>query len=108
MKRQRTMVSPTLVLQAVLARKVARESRVEPKHSYQSWHEALQEKLMQMAERHHIHFPIFLHNISPFWVPTIVQSESGLDEQQMCTQGTKKAPKPAILRTLINATQRLG
>ena len=34
-----TMVSLTLVLQSVLARKVARENRVDPKHSYQSWHE---------------------------------------------------------------------
>ena len=78
-----SMVSPTLVLLTVLARKIARENRTNPEHSYQSWHEKLQETLAEVAERHGIPFPIFLYNISPFWVPTMVQSESSLDEQQI-------------------------
>ena len=49
---QPNMVSPTLVLLAVLARKVARERRANPEHSYQSWHEVLQDTLAQVAERH--------------------------------------------------------
>ena len=66
---QPNMVSPTLVLLAVLAQKVARENRADSEHSYQSWHEVLQEALAQVAERHQLSFPIFLYNISPFWVP---------------------------------------
>ena len=77
------MVSPKLVLLAVLARKVAPANLANPEHSYQSWHEVLQDTLAQVAEGRQIPFPIFLYNISPFWVPTIVQCESGLDEQEM-------------------------
>ena len=69
---QPNMVSSTLALLAVLARKVARENRANPEHSNHSWHEVLQETLAQVAERHQIPFPIFFYNISPFWVPTIV------------------------------------
>ena len=79
---QPNMVSPTLLLLAVLARRVARENRANPEHSYQSWHEVLQESIAQVVERHSISFP-FLYKISPFWVPTMVQCESGLNEQQM-------------------------
>ena len=57
---QPTIVSPTLVLLAILARKIGRENRVDPKHSYQSWHKTLQQNLMQVEERHHIYpFPSF-------------------------------------------------
>ena len=77
------MVSPTLVLLSVLAKRIARENRTNPKHSYESWHRELQETLAEVAERHGIPFPIFLYNISPFWVPKMVQCESNLDEQQV-------------------------
>ena len=76
-------VSPTLVLLVVLARKTAQENQAKPQLSYQSWYEAMQEPLSQVAERHQIPFPILLFNISLFWVPSIAQSESSLDEQQM-------------------------
>ena len=76
------MVSPTLVLLSKLAQKTAQENRTNPRHSYQSWHLELQESLAEVAERHGIPFPIFLYNISPFWVPKIVQRENNLDEQQ--------------------------
>ena len=76
------MVSPTLVLLVVLAQRTAKENRANPEHSYQSWHETLQKTLVEVAESHGIPFPIFLYNISPFWVPTMVSSESSLDEQQ--------------------------
>ena len=77
------MVSPTLVLLTVLAQKTAQENRMNPEHSYQSWHETLQVTLNETAESHGIPFTIFLYNISPFWVPTMVQRESSLDEQQV-------------------------
>ena len=77
------MVSPTLVLLSVLARRIASENRTKPKHSYQSWHRELQETLAEVAERHGIPFPIFFYSISPFWVPKMVQCESNLDEQQV-------------------------
>ena len=80
---QTNMVSPTLVLLTILARDVAREIRANPEHSYKSWHEVLQETLAQVAERTEIPFANYLYIISPFWVSTIVQCESGLDEQQM-------------------------
>ena len=76
------MVSPTLVLLAVLAQRTPKENRANPEHSYRSWHETLQRTLVEVAETHGILFPIFLYNISPFWVPTMVSSESSLDEQQ--------------------------
>ena len=56
---------------------------MNPEHSYQSWHETLQVTLNETAESHGIPFPIFLYNSSPFWVPTMVQRESSLDEQQV-------------------------
>ena len=77
------MVSTTLVLLTVLAQKTAQENRMNPQHTYQSWHETLQVTLNETAESHGIPFPIFLYNISPFWVPTMVQRESSLDEQQV-------------------------
>ena len=80
---QPTMVSPTVVQLVGLARKIAQENWAIPQHSYQSWHEALQETLAQVTERHGIPFPIFLYKISLFWVPSMAQCESGLDDQQM-------------------------
>ena len=77
------MVSPTLVLLTVLAQKTAQENRMNPQHTYQSWHETLQVTLNETAESHGIPFPIFLYNIAPFWVPTMVQGENSLDEQQV-------------------------
>ena len=69
------MVSLTLVLPSVLAKKTAREIRTNPRHSYQSWHGELQETLAEVDEQHEIPFSIFLYNISPFWVPKMVQCE---------------------------------
>ena len=53
---QPNMVSFTLMLLAVLARKIAQENRANREHSYQSWHEVLQETLAQLSERHQIQF----------------------------------------------------
>ena len=99
------MVSPTLVLLSVLAKKIARENRTNPKHWYQSWHRELQETLTENAEQHGIPFPIFLFNISLFWVPKMVQCESNLDEQQVkvYVEAMQRAKISEILAYLMAA-----
>ena len=77
------MVSPTLVLPAVIARDLARRNAEEPRHSYLSWNQLLREPLARVAERHGLSCSIFLHNISPFWLSNLVQDEYNLDEQQV-------------------------
>ena len=97
------MVSPTIVLLVVLAQKTAKENHTNPEHSYQSWHETLQKTLAEVAENHGIPFPIFLYKISPFWVPTMVQSESSLDEQQakLYVEAMQRATIAEILAYLM-------
>ena len=80
---QPSLVSPTLVLLVVLARKVAIENQSHPQQSYVSWQRMLQETLLQVAERHQIPIPVFLDNISPFWFLTIVQCEGDIDANEV-------------------------
>ena len=75
--------SPTLAMLLILARDVVQKNIQEPTQTYQTWHDRLREPLGQVAERLGITFPVFLHNISPFWLPSLVQAEYGLDEQRM-------------------------
>ena len=76
------MASLTLTLLTVMTRGLARQNEVEPSHTYQTWHKALHETLNQVALRLEISFPVFLYNISPFWLPSFVQAEFNLDDQQ--------------------------
>ena len=97
------MVSPTLVLLSILAQKTAQENRTNPRHSYQSWH--LEGNPARKAERHGIPFPIFLYNISPFWVPKVVQRENNLDEQRrkLYVEAMQRAKISEILAYLMAA-----
>ena len=76
------MASLTLTLLTVMTRGLARQNEAEPSHTYQTWHKALHETLNQVALRLEIPFPVFLYNISPFWLPSFVQAEFNLDDQQ--------------------------
>ena len=64
---QTDTVSPTLALLAIMTRDVVRRNTEDPRQTYHTWHLILEERLVQVAERHSIPFPIFLYNISPFW-----------------------------------------
>ena len=75
--------SPTLAMLLILAQDIVQRNIQEPTHTYQTWHDQLREPLGQVADRLGITFPVFLHNISPFWLPSLVQAEYGLDEQRM-------------------------
>ena len=77
------MVFPTLVLLAVIARDLLRRNAEEPRQTFLSWYQLLREPLVLSAERHRLAFPIFLHNISSFWLTSLVQAEYNLDEQQV-------------------------
>ena len=76
------MVSPRIPLLLVLARNVLEENKDNRRHTYQSWHETLEEPLVQVAGHHGITFSNFLYNISPFWLPMIVRKENDLDKHQ--------------------------
>ena len=76
------MVSPTLTLLIVMARNLAKQDETEPRHTYQTWHQALHDTLNQVALRLEIPFPVLLYNISPFWLPSFLQTEYYLDDQQ--------------------------
>ena len=75
------MASLTLTLLMVMTRDLARQNEAEPNHTYQTWHKALRETLNQVALRLEIPFPVFLYNISPFWLPSFVQAEFNLVDQ---------------------------
>ena len=66
----------------IMARSLAKQNEAEPRDTYQTWHKALRETLNQVALRLEIPFPVLLYNISPFWLPSFVQTEYCLDEQQ--------------------------
>ena len=51
--------------------------------TYRTWQLPLEETLTQVAERHDIPFPIFVDNISPFWLSKLAQVEGNWDDQQM-------------------------
>ena len=77
------MASLTLTLLVVMTRDLAKQNEIEPGHKYQTWHQALRETLNQVALRLEIPFPVLLYNISPFWLPSFVQAELNLDDQQV-------------------------
>ena len=76
------MVPPTQTLLIVMARNLAKQNETEPRHTYQTWHQALRETLNQVALRLEIPFPVLLYNIIPFWLPSFVQAEYYMDDQQ--------------------------
>ena len=65
-----------------MARSLAKQNEADPRDTYQTWHQALRETLNQVTLRLEIPFPVLLYNISPFWLPSFVQTEYCLDEQQ--------------------------
>ena len=79
---QRGMVSPTLTLLVVMARNLAKQNETEPRHSYQTWHRALRKTLNQVALRLKIPFLVLSYNISSFLLPSFVQADYNLDDQQ--------------------------
>ena len=103
MDAQRGLGSPTLTLLTVLAQNIARQNEEEPTHTYQTWLEQLREPLHQVTERLGIHFPVFLYSISPFWLPTFVQTEYNLGEQQvrLDVEALEKATMSEVLAYLM-------
>ena len=77
------MASLTLTLLMVMARGLAKQNEIEPSYTYQTWHKALRETLNQVALRLEIPFHVLLYNISTFWLPSFVQAEFNLDNQQI-------------------------
>ena len=77
------IASLTLTLLMVMTRGLVRQNEAEPNHTYQTWHKTLRETLNQVTLRLEIPFPVFLYNISPFWLPSLVQAEFNLDDQQI-------------------------
>ena len=97
------MASLTLTLLMVMTRGLARQNEAEPNHTYQTWHKTLRETLNQVALRLEIPFPVFLYNISPFWLPSFVQAEFNLDDQQLrlYVEAMQKATMSEILAFLM-------
>ena len=97
------MASLTLTLLTVMTRGLARQNEAEPSHTYQTWHKALHETLNQVALRLEIPFPVFLYNISPFWLPSFVQAEFNLHDQQtrLYQEAMQKATISEILAYLM-------
>ena len=97
------MASLTLTLLMVMTRGLARQNETEPNHTYQTWHKAICETLNQVALRLEIPFPVFLYNISPFWLQSFVQTEFNLDDQQirLYVEAMKKATISEILAYLM-------
>ena len=97
------MASLTLTLLMVMTRGLARQKEAEPNHTYQTWHKTLRETLNQVARRLEIPFPGFLYNISPFWLPSFIQAEFNLDDQQvrLYVEAMQKATISEILAYLM-------
>ena len=97
------MVSLTLRLLVVMAQNLAKQNETEPRHTYQTWHQALRETLNQVALRLEIPFPVLLYNISPFWLPNFVEAEFELDDQQvhLYVEAMQKATISEILAYLM-------
>ena len=97
------MASLTLTLLMVMARGLAKPNEIEPSHTYQTWHKTLRETLNQVALRLEIPFPVLLYNISPFWLPSFVQAEFNLDDQQvrLYTEAMQQATMSEILAYLM-------
>ena len=99
-------VSPTLTLLIVMARNLAKQNESEPRHTYQTWHQALRETLNQVALRQDISFPVLLYNISPFWLPSFVQAEYYLDDQQ--TRLYMEAMQGATISEILGYSMAVG
>ena len=97
------VVSPTLTLLIRMARSLAKQKEAEPRYTYQTWHQALRETLNQVALRLEIPFPVLLYNKSPFWLPSFVQTQYCLDEQQkqLYVEAMQGATISEILRYLL-------
>ena len=97
------MVSLTLRLLVVMAQNLAKQNETEPRHTYQTWHQALRETLNQVALRLEIPFPVLLYNISPFWLPNFVEAEFELDDQQvhLYVEAMQKATISEILAYIM-------
>ena len=68
---------------SILAQNIALQNARELTHTYRTWYEQLREPLHQVTECLGILFPVFLYNIPPFWLPSLVQAEYCLDEQRV-------------------------
>ena len=104
---QPAIESPTVALLAVMAQDLAHRNEEEPRKIYQTWYQLLREPLNHVAERHDISFKVLLYNVSPFWLPNLVQAEYNLDEQQvnlyfedMERVSDGRRPERSIQRTL--------
>ena len=106
MDAQPGMASPTLTLLVVMARNLAEQNEVEPRHTYPTWHQSLRETLNQVAVRLEIPFPVLLYNISPFWLPNFVQAEYNLDDQQ--TRLYVEAMQGATMSEILAYTMTAG
>ena len=97
------MAPLTLTLLVVMTRDLAKQNETEPRHTYQTWHQAFRETLNQVALRLEIPFPVLLYNISPFWLPSFVQAEFNLDDQQvrLYVEAMQKATISEILAYLM-------
>ena len=95
--------SPTLAMLSILAQDIARPNAREPTHTYRTWHEQLRDPLHRFAERLGIPFPVFLCNISPFWLPSLVQAEYCLDERRvrLYVEAMERATTSEILAYLM-------
>ena len=78
---QKDLMSPTLALLIARARDIAGKNAEKPHLTNQSWHEALNEPLKEVAERHNILFPTLLYNISVLVT-------------HVCTRGKELGPTP--------------
>ena len=97
------MASLTLTLLVVMTRDLAKQNETEPKHTYQTWRQALRETLNQVALRLEIPFSVLLYNISQFWLSCFVQAEFNLDDQQvrLYVEAMQKATISEILAYLM-------
>ena len=101
------MVSPTPTLLIVMARNLAKQNETGPRHTYQTWrHQALRETLNQVALRLEIPFPVLLYNIPPFWLPSFVQTEYYLDDQQ--TRLYMEAMQGATISEILGYLMAVG
>ena len=89
-----------------MARSLAKQNEAEPRDTYQTWHRALRETLNQVALRLGIPFPVLLYNVSPFWLPSFVQTEYCLDEQQ--TRLYVEAMQGATISKVLGCLMAVG
>ena len=97
------MASLTLTLLVVMTRDLAKQNEIEPGHTYQTWHQAFRETVNQVALRLEIPIPVLLYNIFPLWLPSFVQAEFNLDDQQvrLYVEAMQKATISEVLAYLM-------